>query len=163
MAGSAHCHYVHTLFMWEVSGYQSSSTLCIMTHNLPCTLKKVRFLSDWLLLEVMLCGVKVKSEQMILESFTVDGEWLRCPDIGREFVPPLRCQSREKSQLHWVGFVCLQRWQHQWSAYAGAWGLTSVLGKMGQVLLTTWKANIIILNQMRATTGSQRRSHGEFG
>ena len=29
-----------------------------------------------------------ESEQMRLESFAEDGEWFRCPDVGREFVPP---------------------------------------------------------------------------
>ena len=40
----------------------------------------------------MLCGVKVKSEEMSLESFAEDGEGFHCPDTGPEFVPPLRCQ-----------------------------------------------------------------------
>ena len=32
---------------------------------------------------------------MSLESFAEDGECLYCPDIGPEFVPPLRHQNRE--------------------------------------------------------------------
>ena len=39
-------------------------------------------------------GVKVKSEQMSIESFVDDGEWFCSPDIGRKFFPPLRCQNR---------------------------------------------------------------------
>ena len=54
---------------------------------------------------VMLCVVEVTSEQMCLQSFADDGEWFCCPDIGQEFVPPLRCQNREKLWLRWAGFV----------------------------------------------------------
>ena len=45
----------------------------------------------------MLCGVEVKSEQLSLEYSAEDRERLCCPDVGREFVPPLRLQNREES------------------------------------------------------------------
>ena len=47
----------------------------------------------------MLCGFEVKSEQMSLESFVEGRERLCCPDVGREFVPPLRLQNREQFLL----------------------------------------------------------------
>ena len=37
-------------------------------------------------IRVMLCRVKVKSEQVSPESFMGDGERHYCPDIGREYV-----------------------------------------------------------------------------
>ena len=55
---------------------------------------------------VMLCWVKVKSEQVSLESFAENGESIDFPDIGWEIVPPLRCQNREESRLCWASFVC---------------------------------------------------------
>ena len=51
---------------------------------------------------VMLCRVEVKSEQASLESFAEDGEWLCCPDIGWEFIPPVSRQNREESWLCWA-------------------------------------------------------------
>ena len=47
----------------------------------------------------MLSGVKVKSEQISLESLAEDGKRLRRPDTGREFIPPLRLQNREELWL----------------------------------------------------------------
>ena len=84
-----------------------------------------------LILGVMPCRVEVKSEQMSLESFTEDGEWLCCPDIGREFLPPLRCQNRGES------------WLRSAALFAP---------------LTPLKSSIIALNRMPAATGSQWRS-----
>ena len=49
---------------------------------------------------VVLSGVEVKSEQVSLESFAEDRERLCCPDVGWEFVPPLRLQNRTESRLH---------------------------------------------------------------
>ena len=46
-------------------------------------------------------------------SFAEDGEWFCCPDICLVFVPPLRSQNKEESLLHWVTFVCSQRWRYQ--------------------------------------------------
>ena len=92
-------------------------------------------LSAYFFWGVMLCGVEVKSEQLNLESFAEDGEWFCCPDIGPEFVPPLRCQNRKELGLRWANFVCPQRWGYQsdmsadvdeQSALAGACGLSSV-------------------------------------
>ena len=45
---------------------------------------------------VMLC-VEVKSEPVSLESPAADRQWLCCPDVGRDFVPPQRLQNREES------------------------------------------------------------------
>ena len=44
----------------------------------------------------MVCWVKAKPEQMILESFVGDGKQFCFADIGEAFVPPLRCQNREE-------------------------------------------------------------------
>ena len=41
-------------------------------------------------------AVEVDSEQVSLESFSEDSERLCGPESGRELVPPLRCQNREK-------------------------------------------------------------------
>ena len=43
-----------------------------------------------------LCRVEVDSEQVRLESFSEDSERLCGPESGRELVPPLRPQNREK-------------------------------------------------------------------
>ena len=43
-----------------------------------------------------LCSVEVDSEQVSLESFLEDSERLCGPESGRELVPPLRSQNREK-------------------------------------------------------------------
>ena len=43
-----------------------------------------------------LCSVEVDSEQVSLESFSEDSERLCGPESGRELVPPLRSQNREK-------------------------------------------------------------------
>ena len=43
-----------------------------------------------------LCSVEVDSEQVSLESFSEDSERLCGPENGRELVPPLRSQNREK-------------------------------------------------------------------
>ena len=40
--------------------------------------------------------VEVDSEQVSLESFSEDSERLSGPESGRELVPPLRSQNREK-------------------------------------------------------------------
>ena len=42
---------------------------------------------------------EVNSEQVSFESFAEAGERLCDPDIGRELVPPLRSQNREKLRL----------------------------------------------------------------
>ena len=65
------------------------------------------------LLGVILCRVEVKSEQVSLESLVEDGMWLCCPGIGLKFVSPLRCQKRKELWLHWMTFVCAQRWWYQ--------------------------------------------------
>ena len=43
-----------------------------------------------------LCSVELDSEQVSLESFSEDSERLCGPESGRELVPPLRSQNREK-------------------------------------------------------------------
>ena len=50
-------------------------------------------------IQVMLCGVEVKSVKMSLKSFMEDGERFCCCIFGLDFVPPLRWQNREESQL----------------------------------------------------------------
>ena len=73
--------------VWSFTHLTSSITLCSATCR-----------NTWMILvelavsRVMPCRVEVKSELVSLESFVEDDEWLCCPDIGREFVPPLRCQ-----------------------------------------------------------------------
>ena len=37
--------------------------------------------------------------------------------VGREFIPPLGCQNRDESWLHWAGFVCSQRWGFQLASW----------------------------------------------
>ena len=49
--------------------------------------------------ERWLCRVEVDSEQVSLESFSEDSERLCSPESGRELVPPLRPQNREKMRL----------------------------------------------------------------
>ena len=46
--------------------------------------------------ERWLCRVEVNSEQVSLESFSEDSERLCGPESGRELIPPLRSQNREK-------------------------------------------------------------------
>ena len=43
-----------------------------------------------------LCRVEVDSEQVSLKSFSENSERLCGPESGRELVPPLRSQNREK-------------------------------------------------------------------
>ena len=56
--------------------------------------------------------------------FVEDGEWFCVPDIGQEFVLPLRPQNRKELQLHWVSFVCSQWWRYQpasWCSKVKCW------------------------------------------
>ena len=62
---------------------------------------------------VKLCRVEVNSDQMNLESFAEGCEWFRCPDIGHEFIPPLKLQNRGESWLRRAGFFCSQWWLYQ--------------------------------------------------
>ena len=109
----------------------------------------------------MLCRVGVKPEQMSLESFAEHGEWLCCPDIGREFIPPRRRQTREELwpvlALSYAG-TSQPADVGEPSAHTGTCGLTSVWRQMGAVPLTTLKASIIVLNRMRSATGSWWKS-----
>ena len=59
---------------------------------------------------VMLCRVKVKSEQMSLEYFAEDSKWFCCPDIGEECVLP-----HALGRVFWPVFGCRWvqfRWRH---------------------------------------------------
>ena len=72
---------------------------------------------------------------MSLESDVEDGEWFRCPDFGREFIPPLRCPNFAEQALFalsdggtsWPADVV------EWSALCVVWpvfgGLESDAGR----------------------------------
>ena len=97
-----------------------------------------------------------------LESFAEDGEGFRCPDIDQEVVPPLRCQNREELKLCWAGFVCSQRWGYlsaSWYRWVkcSRWGVWSVHCLEIDGSVDALKASAIVLNWMRAATGSQWR------
>ena len=84
---------------------------------------------------IMLCGVKAKSEQMSLESFV----------FGWEFVPPLRRQNRENSQLRTATFICSQWWRyprpadvvdHHRMIKSYRWALLSAYGPVDSIVVS---------------------------
>ena len=74
---------------------------------------------------------EVKSEQVRLESFWADGEWLCCPYIGLEFILPLWQRSRDfpeqplfalnNSGTSRPTYVVLTPGRVVWPVFGGRW------------------------------------------
>ena len=126
----------------------------------------IEVLTIWFFWEgVMLWGVE-KSEQMSLESFAEDGEWFCCPDIGREFIPPLT-QGHGGGAWTWscvasfVGKDQILQMLLRANLQDGAKAVTLVAQDCPSSRITPWFFTVNERNTMTSSTGTDRSMRGQ--
>ena len=110
------------------------------------------------------------SEQMSLESFAEDGEWLCCPDVGWEFVPPQTPKQRRVA-LRWAALFALSDGVTsrpadvgEQSAHAGTCGLPVFGGRQVQFIDVYDRAELDVGCSRKPLEATEELRHmGEFG
>ena len=97
----------------------------------------------------MLCRVKMKSEQVNLESFAEAGEWFCSSDIGLKFVPLLRCHILKRVATS-LSELCL----HSGMAVPASWCSRAKCSRRG-----VWPDQCLVLDGCSSVDGLESQHH----